>query len=137
MTTHESPDFPADDPRSGHVTQGRAAGHERGEATFISEIAGVAHPRGDRGGAAALLTNESTKVVAFEFDTGGVLNEHAAHHPVIIQVIRGRIRFDVNGESIEMAPGQLIHLAPKLRHAVTALEPTTLTVTMLLPHTLS
>lgn len=36
--------------------------------------------------------------------------------------------------TFELTPGAVIHLTPMLRHAVKALEPSTLAVTMLLPH---
>lgn len=140
MSEHESvsdsgaEQFRAGDPRAGHVEQGAEAGSGEGVVTFVDQLGGVATLRNGRGGAQAVLDTDSAKMVSFEFGEGDVLNEHAARHPVLIQVIRGRIRFDVQGRSYEMTPGQVIHLTPMLRHAVTALEPSTLTVTMLLPH---
>ncbi|MDO5627704.1 MAG: cupin domain-containing protein [Mobilicoccus sp.] len=134
-STDSSPEpFAADDPRRGVVEQGPDSGTAEGRYEFVDALCGVATPRGGRGGAKAVLANDTTKVVTFEFEEGDVLTEHATRHPVLIQVIRGRIHFDVQDDRIEMAPGQVIHLTPMLRHAVTALEPTTLTVTMLLPH---
>ena len=77
--------------------------------------------------------DETTKIVAFEFDTGQEWPDHAAFHPVLIQVLRGRVDFGLPDRTICLQPGEILHLTPKLRHRVTALEPTTLTVTMLLP----
>ncbi len=130
-------DFEPGDPRIGLVTQGHDSGTESGAFEFVEELCGVATPKNGRGGAKAVLATESAKIVTFEFGEGDVLNEHATRHPVVIQVIRGAVEFDVQGESLTMRPGQVIHLTPMLRHAVRALEPTTLTVTMLLPHTTS
>ncbi|MEL4503780.1 cupin domain-containing protein [Luteococcus sp. H138] len=127
-------DLPADDPRVGHVDQGVDAGQRGGVSTYVADARGQSSSRGGRPGAKAVLDNETTKVVAFEFETGDELKEHAAHHPVIIQVLRGRVDFTLPDGVVELVPGSLLHLTPMLRHAVLATEPTTLTVTMLLPH---
>lgn len=118
---------------AGAVEQGSGAGTSTGAATLVSVIDRVAS-HGGKPGAIAVIDTASTKVVAFEFATGDVLAEHAARHPVLIQVIHGRVTFTLPDGPIDLVPGQLLHLTPMLRHAVRALEPTTLTVTMLLPH---
>ena len=104
-----------------------------GTATRVP-LLGEAESRGGRPGAKNVLATEAGKVVVFEFAAGDVLADHAARHPVIIQVHRGRVELTLPDGPIELAPGEMLHLMPMLRHAVTALEPTTLTVTMLLPH---
>lgn len=118
---------------AGAVDQGTKAGVTDGVATLV-EAFDRAEPRKGRPGAAAVLDNEYVKVVAFEFGVGDELKEHAAHHSTVIQVLRGRVTFTLPNGAVELVPGRLLHLTPKLRHAVKALEPTTLTVTMLLPH---
>lgn len=123
-----------DDPTVGHVDQGPDAGGTQGRAAYVEAIFDAATSRGGRPGASAVLDTETAKVVAFEFDAGDVLKEHAARHPVIIQVLRGRVEFTVQDDVYTLEPGRLIHLTPMLRHAVRATEPATLTVTMLLPH---
>ena len=120
-----------DDPTAGHVTQG--AGGADGAATLVETI-GQAQSRGGRPGAKAVLDDPSAKVVAFEFAADDVLSDHAARHPVLIQVLRGRVEMTLPDRTIELAPGTLLHVTPMLRHAVRAIEPSTLTVTMLLPH---
>ena len=119
---------------AGAVDQGSDAGGSEGTSTLV-EAVGQVTSRGGRPGAKAVLDTASTKVVAFEFEPGDVLSDHAARHPVIVQVLRGRVEFTLPDRTVELAPGQLLHLTPMLRHAVKAVEPTTLTVTMLLPHT--
>ncbi len=109
----------------------RRPGTDVGTATPTGGLSGRAASRGGRPGAATVLDVDTAKVVVFEFDTGDALAEHAAHHPILVQVIRGRVGFDLPDRSIELAPGEVLHLTPLLRHGVRALEPTTLTVTML------
>lgn len=125
---------PADDPTTGHVDHGPDAGGLGGDATFVDEVFDASQSRGGRPGAAAVLDTDTAKVVAFEFAAGDELKEHAAHHPVIIQVLRGEVEFTIGEDLYMLEPGRLIHLTPKLRHAVRATQPSTLTVTMLLPH---
>lgn len=121
-----------DDPTAGHVEQGPDAGGDEGTATYVDGLFDVAASRDGRPGANAVLNTETAKVVVFEFGAGDVLSEHAARHAVIIQVLRGRVEFSVRDEVHTLQPGRLIHLTPMLRHAVRAIEPATLTVTMLL-----
>lgn len=121
-------------PMAGHVTVGADAGGADGVATVVNDVRGVSSPRGERPGASAVLDVPTAKVVAFEFDAGGELHDHAACHPVIIRVERGAAELTLPDRVVTLRPGALVHLPPMLRHAVRALEPTTLTVTMLLPH---
>lgn len=93
---------------------------------------GAAHSRGGRPGAAPMLQTERTKVVVFEFAAGDDFPDHAAHHPTLIQVLRGRATFIIDGTSYDLTPGELLHVPPLAKHSVHAVEPTTLTVTMLL-----
>lgn len=106
-----------------------------GVATYVDDIFEAASSRGGRPGAAAVLDTDGVKVVAFEFAAGDVLKEHAAHHAVVIQVLRGSVEFTVQGEVLTLGPGRLVHLTPMLRHAVRAIEDSTLIVTMLLSPT--
>lgn len=135
---HRREEHDMSDPTEGHVEQGdgpdRRPGTTDGTSTLVEEVWGRSSSRGGRPGATAVIDNDSTKVVAFEFAEGDELKEHAARHPVLIQVVRGRVSFELPDRTVELAPGALLHLTPMLRHAVRALEPTTLTVTMLLPH---
>lgn len=117
---------------AGAVDQGRDAGTTGATATRVP-LTDRATSRGGKPGAAAVLDGPRVKVVSFEFAAGDVLADHAARHPVLIQVIRGRVDFTLPDGPIELGPGELLHLEPMLRHAVRAIEPTTLTVTMLLP----
>lgn len=117
---------------AGQVEHASDAGTSEGQAT-VTELVGRASSRGGRPGAASVLETDGAKIVAFEFATGDVLAEHAARHPVLIAVLRGRVRFTLPDRDVELAPGEVLHLTPMLRHSVEALEDTTLTVTMLLP----
>ncbi|MEI2714845.1 MAG: hypothetical protein V9G04_16515 [Nocardioides sp.] len=106
------------------------------QATYVEGLIGHLEPFENRPHAQKVLKTESAHVVVFEFGAGHHLRDHAAAHPVVIQVVRGHARFTYteNGDehTVDLRPGDLIHLTAMLRHEVLAVEPTTLTVTMLL-----
>lgn len=104
------------------------------QVTVVDGMIRRVDSRGGRPGAATVLDVETAKVVVFEFAEGDELHDHAAHHPIIIQTITGRVELTLPDRTVELAPGSLIHLTPMIRHAVRAKEQSTLTVTMLLPH---
>lgn len=112
---------------------GSRAGTTEGTATHLTDIIGREEPFENRPRASVVHEDESAKIVAFEFGEGHELGDHAAHHPVLVQVLRGRVEFGLPDRTVILVPGEVLHLTPRLRHSVRALEPTTLTVTMLLP----
>lgn len=114
-------------------TAGGKAGTTEGTATHITDVIGRSEPFEDRPRASIVHNDETTKIVAFEFGEGHELGDHAAHHPVLIQILRRRVEFGLPDRTLDLRPGEILHLTPQLRHWVRALEPTTLTVTMLLP----
>jgi quercetin dioxygenase-like cupin family protein len=71
------------------------------------------------------------RVVVFAFDEGQELTEHTAAKPAIVQVVSGRIRLDLDGDPVELGPGSWVRMAARLPHAVHALEPTVMLLTLL------
>ena len=70
-------------------------------------------------------------VTVFGFDTGEGLTEHTAARPAIIQVISGRLRFTVEGEEVDAAPGTWIHMDAGTPHSLEAADPTVMLLTLL------
>ena len=128
-----SPEDRSDAVLAENRTMGGKAGTTEGTCTHIADIIGRAEPFETKPRASIVHDDETTKIVAFEFAEGQELGDHAAHHPVLIQVLRGRVDFGLPDRTIDLGPGEILHLTPRLRHSVVAVEPTTLTVTMLLP----
>ena len=110
------------------------AGSDDGTYTLGEQFQPDVQPFPTRPRTFKVLNTSSGKVVGFAFAAGQTLQEHAARHPVLIQVLKGRVTFHVKGEDVELVPGRIIHLTPMLRHSVEAHEDSILTVTMLLPH---
>lgn len=53
--------------------------------------------------------------------SGTTLDEHNAPPAASLQVLRGRVAFTAGGRSEELSAGEL-HMIPKERHGLTALE---------------
>jgi quercetin dioxygenase-like cupin family protein len=70
-------------------------------------------------------------VIVFAFDAGVELREHHAPVPVLLQVLDGRVRVEAEGQSVDLVPGGLLHIAPEVRHRVIAAEPSRLQLTVL------
>ncbi len=80
-----------------------------------------------------VLRADGAKVVVFAFDAGQELTEHTAAMPVLLQTLRGHLRITADGRTVDLLPGGLIHLATRAPHAVEAVEPSVLALTMLDP----
>lgn len=79
----------------------------------------------------ALVDNEAVRVVLFTFDAGEQLTEHTASMPVVVQLVRGRLRFEVDGQAHDLMAGDVVYLAPGASHALQATEPSLVSLVML------
>lgn len=80
-----------------------------------------------------VLTEEGARVVLFSFDAGQVLSEHTAAMPVLLHVLDGHLRITADGRTVDLVPGGVVHLGTRLPHAVEAITPATMVLTMLVP----
>ena len=78
-----------------------------------------------------LYRDDHLRVVGFAFDEGQELTDHTAARPAILQVVTGRIVLDLDGAPVELAPGSWVRMEAHLQHAVRALEPTIMLLTLL------
>lgn len=81
-----------------------------------------------------VLQAEGARVVLFSFDAGQVLTEHTAAVPALLQVLDGHLRITADEHTVDLRPGGLVHLGARLPHAVEAVEPSRLQLTMLDSH---
>src|SRR5512141_2579169 len=75
----------------------------------------------------------SVDVTVFAFDAGEGLTEHTASRPAIVQVLTGRLQFTVDGETVSAVPDTWIYMGPGSQHAISAVEPTVMLLTLLPP----
>ena len=78
-----------------------------------------------------LHRDEDLDVTVFGFDAGEGLTEHRASRPAIVQVLAGRMRFTADGEELDAAPGFWLHMTAGTPHALVALEPSLMLLTLL------
>jgi quercetin dioxygenase-like cupin family protein len=83
--------------------------------------------------ARTLIKAGPLRVTLVALAAGGEIAEHHADGPITVQPLQGRIRFAVADAVHELAPGQLLSLAPGIRHAVSAAEPATFLLTVSAP----
>ena len=77
-----------------------------------------------------MFNADGLRVVLFAFDTGEQLTDHSATVPAIVQVIKGRLEITLGDQTIEIDPGSWIHMDANLTHAVVALEPSVMILTL-------
>lgn len=47
------------------------------------------------------------------------MTEHRAPSPIVVQVLEGQVRFDIEGEGHDLGAGGIVHVAAGVPHAVT------------------
>ncbi|MEE1295718.1 MAG: cupin domain-containing protein [Bifidobacterium sp.] len=80
-----------------------------------------------------VMHTDGGNVVLFGFDAGQELSEHTAAMPVFVQVLSGRLLVTGGEDRAELAPGGLIYFPTRLPHAIKALEPSVMMLTMVTP----
>ena len=81
----------------------------------------------------ALLTAPGLRATLFKFAAGQELSEHTSSSRVLVQVIAGRCEFSIEGRPQPLGPGELLHLPPRMAHAVRATDALTLLVIQAVP----
>lgn len=77
--------------------------------------------------------DEDLDVTVFAFDAGEGLTEHTASRPAIVQVLSGRLRLTMGGEVFDAGPGFWLHMTTGAPHALEAVEPTIMLLTLIRP----
>lgn len=80
-----------------------------------------------------IYRDDDLNVTVFGFDAGEGLTEHQASRAAIVQVVSGQLRFIVDGEELDLLPSSWLHLPPGTPHALAAVEPTVMLLTLLRP----
>ncbi|MBM0611317.1 cupin domain-containing protein [Helicobacter pylori] len=70
----------------------------------------------------ALSENSSNKEMRICMPKGAVMDKHKAPGAISVQVLEGKIVFEVGDEKIEMPKGALISLEAQVLHRLDALE---------------
>lgn len=79
------------------------------------------------------LSFGKTKVVNMQLQTGEKIAEHDSAADVVIIVRSGKVSFNVEGQTAEITPDTILHLKPKEKHSLTAMEPSDILVFQITP----
>lgn len=77
-----------------------------------------------------LLAAPGVRVVLFSFAAGQEMTEHTSTARALIQVLAGVCEFSVEGRPRTLQTGDLLHLPPRMPHALRATEPLTMLLTL-------
>lgn len=80
-----------------------------------------------------LFKSEQLEVIRLAMAAGKVIAEHRAPGEITVQCLEGRIVFTAGGKGQELAAGQMLYLRSGDPHALEALEPSSVLVTLALP----
>ncbi len=81
----------------------------------------------------AVLTAPGLRVTLFHFAAGQELSEHTSTARALVQVLSGSGDFTFHGRTRHLKAGDLLHLPPRLPHAVRAVEDLTMLLTQATP----
>lgn len=77
-----------------------------------------------------VLATPELRVVVFTFAAGQELTEHTSTARALVQVLRGECDFVVAGQTRRLKPGDLLHMPPRVAHAVKAVTELTMLLTL-------
>ncbi len=78
-----------------------------------------------------LIDTGAIKQILFAMDSGQEISEHKAPFPAMVQVLTGRLRFGIGGESREMGPHDWVMMKPNEPHDLSAIEPARFLLTLI------
>lgn len=96
-----------------------------GVCPLLAPAANVAHGIVSQ----AVLNSPGLRVTVLHFAAGQELSEHTSTARALVQVLAGSGDFTFHGQSHLLKAGDLLHLPPKLPHAVRAAEDMTILLT--------
>ncbi|WP_448809772.1 cupin domain-containing protein [Agromyces bauzanensis] len=69
-------------------------------------------------------------LVRLSMDAGTTMKEHVSAAPLFVSVLEGRVVIDVGGERVELRPGGVVQIGAGVPHAVQAIDPSHLMLTL-------
>jgi len=101
------------------------------DMTYVHDLAALAAVAEDSTVSRTVVKAEGMRLVLFAFDAGQELTEHTAAVPVLVQALDGAFDLTADGRTVQLRPGDVVHLRTRVPHAVVACEPGRLLLTMI------
>jgi quercetin dioxygenase-like cupin family protein len=99
-------------------------------AAATAELAAEGRPGSKGHHQKTLYRHGQATIALFAFEAGGRMDEHVTAGTVSIHALDGRLRVNAGGEAHVLTAGQLVVLAPGVKHDLTAEEPTRMLLTV-------
>jgi quercetin dioxygenase-like cupin family protein len=80
-----------------------------------------------------LLRTPGSRTVLFGFAEGQELTEHTSTQHALVQILSGECDFYLDGKPHRLKTGDLLSMPPNLPHAVKAVQPFSMLLTLLRP----
>lgn len=80
-----------------------------------------------------LLRTANSRTVLFGFAEGQELTEHTSTQHALIQILSGECEFSLAGTPHRLKAGELLYMPPNLPHAVKAIKPFSMLLTLVKP----
>lgn len=80
-----------------------------------------------------LLRTTNSRTVLFGFAEGQELTEHTSTQHALIQILSGECEFSLGGTPHRLKADELLYLPPNLPHAVKAIKPFSMLLTLVKP----
>jgi len=69
-----------------------------------------------------MVVGQNVMVCRFTFDPFVVTDVHSHHHEQVTLVVKGKVRFTIDGQPVIAAPGDVLHFPPNNQHGATMLD---------------
>lgn len=86
--------------------------------------------RGQSRGGVTLVKQSGMSVVLSHLHAGGQLQEHAAPGAATVQVLDGRVRVQIDDQTLDVPSGRLVAFNSGVRHSIEAVDDSTLLLTL-------
>ena len=81
----------------------------------------------------SIIKTANFEVIRLVLPAGKAIPTHKSPGEITVQCLEGRVTFTANGKTQDFTAGQLLYLAAGNPHSVTAIEKSSLLLTILLP----
>ena len=96
--------------------------HEIREGALVTDWTKVPVERVAEGIRRQMVVGENVMVCRFTFDPFVVTDVHSHPHEQMTLVMRGKVRFTIDGLTVIAAPGDVLHFPPHNQHGATMLD---------------
>ena len=84
--------------------------------------------------AKTLFKKSDLRIVLISLEKSAKMTDHHADGTISVQVLKGSIRFTVQGNAHDLRPGNVLALSASIKHEVEALEESAFLLTVSWPH---